>query len=582
MDIFDILTLCGGLAFFLYGMHVMSAGLEKLAGGKLEKTLRRMTSNPFKSMALGAIITIAIQSSSAMTVMLVGLVNSGIMDLYSTVGVMMGSNIGTTVTAWITSTIGIGDDNWVMSLLKPESFAPLVALLGILFIMVSKKTRREDIGNICVGFAVLMYGMVLMSSSVSGLKDSEQFHTLLTAFDNPIVGLLIGTVFTGVIQSSAAAVSILQALSLTGNVTIGMALPIILGANIGTCMTALLSSFGVNKKAKRVVVIHVAIKVIGTVIVMVPVYVLHAIFHFSFVDQPIDPVMIAVIHMVFNIFTTIVLMPFSKMLVKLAENLVKENTKDHPFAFLDERLLSTPSIALAECKNMTIDMAKLAHDTLLLAMKQIEHYSEKEAELVTENENKLDIYEDSLSTYLVKLSGKELSDTDSGKISKLLHSIGDFERLGDHARNILFVAQDIAEKELTFSEQTQQDMAVISAAIAEILEITTDAFCRNDLDLARKVEPLEQVIDGLVAEEKDRHVKRLQAGKCSIEPGFALTDLLNNYERISDHCSNVAVCMIQLKEFSFETHEFLHQFRSEDNPEFVADFERFAGKYTIE
>ncbi len=581
MDFFDVLLLCGGLAFFLFGMNVMSGGLEKLAGGKLEKMLKKLTANPIKSLLLGAGITIAIQSSSAMTVMLVGLVNSGIMELHQTVGVIMGSNIGTTVTAWITSLAGIRSDSFWLQLLKPSSFAPVVALVGVVMIMTSKKARRKDIGTILVGFAVLMYGMSMMSDSVSELGDSPVFRQLLTAFNNPLLGVLVGALFTGLIQSSAASVSILQALSLTGGVTYGMAIPIVMGQNIGTCATALISSIGVNKNAKRVVVVHLAFNVIGTVVCLTVFYTLQAIFSFAFVEQAINPVGVALVHMLFNLITTALLLPFSKQLEKLAHIIVRDKADEHPFAFLDERLLNSPPVAVNECKAMSVQMARLAHDTLLSAIAQVEHYSEKDAEVISENEDKLDRYEDSLGTYLVKLSAKELSDADSKKVSKLLHSIGDFERLGDHALNILRSAQEIHDKELVFSESATGEMRQVVAAVTEILNITTTAYCDTDIALASSVEPLEQVIDALIAREKNRHVERLQKGQCTIELGFVLTDLLNNYERISDHCSNIAVCLIETQHFSFDTHQYLNEIKSTGNPEFVREFDRFAEKYRL-
>lgn len=582
MDFFDFLLLCGGLAFFLYGMNTLSGGLEKLAGGKLEKMLKKLTSSPFKSLLLGAGITVAIQSSSAMTVMLVGLVNSGIMELHQTVGVIMGSNIGTTVTAWITSLAGIQSDNFFLRLLKPSSFAPVAALIGIAMMTFSKKNRRKDIGSILVGFAVLMYGMAMMSESVSGLKDSPMFQSLLTAFNNPLLGVLVGAVVTGLIQSSAASVSMLQALSLTGGITYGMALPIIMGQNIGTCVTSLISSIGVSKNAKRVVVVHFAFNVIGTVICLAVFYTLQAIFHFTFVSLPINPVGIATVHMLFNVFTTAILLPFSKNLESLAHKIVRDKPTDRPFAFLDERLLNSPSVAVNECKAMTVQMAKLAQDTLLCAIRQVRGYDEKTAALISENEDKLDRYEDSLGTYLVKLSGKELSESDSGRVSKMLHSIGDFERLGDHALNIQIAAREMHEKELTPSKETSRDIRPVVAAVEEILNITTTAFCDSDLELAAKVEPLEQVIDGLIAREKSRQVERLQNGSCTIEMGILLTDLLNNYERVSDHCSNIAVCLIETKQASFTTHAYLNRLKSAGDPAFAREFDRYAAKYGLD
>lgn len=424
MDIFSVFTLCGGLAFFLYGMSVMSSGLEKAAGGRLEQLLKKMTANPFKSLLLGAGITIAIQSSSAMTVMLVGLVNSGIMELGQTVGVIMGSNIGTTLTAWILSLAGIESDTVWLRLLKPESFSPVVAFIGIILIMVSKDNRRRSAGSIMVGFAVLMYGMELMSDSVSPLADMPQFSAILTAFTNPILGVIVGAVFTGVIQSSAASVAILQALSLTGSITYGMALPIIMGQNIGTCVTALLSSIGVNRNARRVAVVHISFNLIGTLVFLVLLFGADLFLHFAFMDWVIDPVGIAMVHSIFNIATTIMLLPFSKQLVRIANIVIPDAAGEQKFTFVDSRLLATPSVAIAECNNKTIEMARIAKETIVKAISLLDVYNQEVADEVKVNEDKLDLYEDKLGTTLVQLSSKALSDTDSGRYPSQLHTIG--------------------------------------------------------------------------------------------------------------------------------------------------------------
>ncbi len=478
MDLFSFIPLGGGLAFFLFGMHEMSSGLEKMAGGSLERILKKMTSSKLKSMLLGAGITIAIQSSSAMTVMLVGLVNSGIMKLSQTVGVIMGSNIGTTLTAWILSTTGIESSNTFIRLLKPDNFAPIVALIGIGLIMLSKKSKRKDIGGIFIGFAILMFGMTLMSGAVKPLADMPEFSSLLTAFTNPIVGVLVGALFTGIIQSSAASVGILQALALTGSITYGMAIPIIMGQNIGTCVTALISSIGVNKNAKRVSVVHISFNIIGTVIILILFYLSEALIGFSFIDSPIGVVGIAACHSIFNIFTTVILLPFSKRLVKFAEFVVKDKADmaEEKYAFLDERLLKTPSFAISECANMTVKMAKIAKTAVMSAMQLLKNYDESEVQKVMENEEQLDMYEDKLGSYLVRLSSKELSDADSKEISKLLHTIGDFERLGDHAVNLLKTAKEINDKKITFSAEADAEIAVLTNAITDILDITITAF----------------------------------------------------------------------------------------------------------
>ncbi len=576
-----ILTLCGGLAFFLYGMNVMSSGLEKLAGGKLEQMLKRMTSNPFKSLLLGAGITIAIQSSSAMTVMLVGLVNSGIMQLSQTIGVIMGSNIGTTLTAWILSLAGIESENPFIRLLKPDSFSPVLALIGIVMIMAAKSSKKKSVGSIFVGFAVLMYGMELMGNAMEPLQEMEGFSDILLMFNNPLLGVLVGAVFTGIIQSSAASVGILQTISMSGSLTFGMALPIIMGQNIGTCVTALLSSIGVNKNAKRVAVVHISFNLIGTVVCLAAFYGADAIFNFTFTDTPINPVGIALVHTIFNVVTTILLLPFSKMLEKIANFTVKDDGESEvKYSFIDKRLLSTPSVALSECTDRTVKMANIAKTTLNDAIDLLHNYSAKKDEEIRQSENDIDTYEDKLGTYLVLLSAKELSESDSTQVSKLLHSIGDFERLGDHAVNLVRIAAEINDKQLTFSEAASGELAVLTKAITDILTLTVDAFEQNDLTLAAKVEPLEQVIDGLIANVKARHIRRLQAGECTIELGFVLSDILNNYERISDHCSNVAVTIIEMEHNSFKTHQYLNQVKTIDQG-FMEMYEECRDRYRL-
>ncbi|MCI8395819.1 Na/Pi cotransporter family protein [Acutalibacter sp. JLR.KK004] len=579
MDVFSLFTLLGGLAFFLYGMHVMSAGLEKMVGGKLERVLKSMTSSKWKGLALGAVITIAIQSSSAMTVMLVGLVNSGIMQLSQTVGVIMGSNVGTTLTAWILSAAGIESSNFFLRLLKPESFSPIVALIGVLLIMSSKEGKKRDVGTILVGFSVLMTGMSFMSQSVSPLADMPIFQDILVMFQNPIAGILLGAVVTGVIQSSAASVGILQSLSMTGSITYGMALPIIMGQNIGTCVTALLSSIGTNKNAKRVTAVHVYFNVLGTVICLSGFYLLNAFIHFDFIDSPINALGIAVIHSLFNLLTTLILLPFSKQLEKLAKITIREqSTKEE---LLDERLLLSPGLAIAECRNLSIHMAKAARDSMANAISILSKFDQKVADSITQQEEEIDLYEDKLGTFLVRLSSKDLSPKDSHDVSQLLHAIGDFERIGDHAVNILRVANEIHDKDIQFSDKAQEELQVITRAIITILNLTVEAFEENDPVIAAKVEPLEQVIDGLKLELKNRHIRRLQEGRCTIELGFVLTDLLTNYERVSDHCSNIAVTVIQIKDSSLDTHGYLNEVKNTGNPAFTQAFETYSLEYLL-
>ncbi len=582
MDIFSLFTLCGGVAFFLYGMSLMSSRLEKLAGGRLEQMLRKMTDNRFKSLLLGAGITIAIQSSSAMTVMLVGLVNSGIMELGQTVGVIMGSNVGTTLTAWILSLSGIDSSSFWLQLLKPEVFSPLVALAGMILRTRNKSGRRRSAGSIMVGFAILMTGMEMMKNAVSPLADMPEFNAILTAFTNPFLGVLVGAVFTGVIQSSAASVGILQALSLTGGISYGVALPIIMGQNIGTCVTALLSSIGVNRNARRVSVIHISFNLIGTAACLAAFYGSDLIFHYAFMDASIDPAGIAMVHSVFNIATTALLLPFSKQLEKLAYVVVKEDKQEtQKFSFIDQRLLATPSVAIAECANKTVDMARLAEDTILKSLSLLGKYDEKTAEEVVGNEDQLDRYEDQLGTLLVQLSGKALSDEDSRNISKQLHTIGDFERIGDHAVNLLKTAQEIHEKDIRFSGQALEELKNLLSALRDILRVTTKAFAEEDLPLAARVEPLEQVIDGLIADIKSNHIVRLQKGHCTIEMGFVLSDLLTNCERVSDHCSNIAVAQIETAQSLYQAHEYLNALKSAGDASFQSAFENYCRQYAI-
>ena len=583
MNIFSIFTLFGGLAFFLYGMNIMSSGLEKMTGGKLERTLKRMTKSPIRSLLLGAGITIAIQSSSAMTVMLVGFVNSGIMELGQTVGIIMGSNIGTTLTAWILSLAGVKSDNFIIQLLNPEAFSPIVALIGIILMMTAKNTKKKDIGNIMLGFSILMFGMSLMSEAVSPLADMPEFAKILVAFTNPLLGVAAGAIFTGIIQSSAASVGILQALSLTGSITYGMAVPIIMGQNIGTCVTAVLSSIGVNKNAKRVAGVHIYFNLIGTIICLSVFYLANIFIHFKFINEAISPVGIAGVHSIFNILTTIILLPFSKQLENLAKLTIKDKGKDEneKYTFLDERLLATPSVAIAECKESTIKMALLVQDILNKSINTLTNYDYKVIEEIIEQERIIDGYEDNIGTYLVKLCSRELSDEDSKEVSKVLHMIGDFERIGDHALNLSRVATELHEKEIIFSNGAKKETEVITAALKEIMELTVEVVRHNDVELATKIEPLEQVIDYLKAESKINHIRRLKEGQCTIEQGFIFSDLLTNYERISDHCSNIAVCTIQVNESSFETHEYLQSIRTEAFGAFSKDYNEFMEKYKI-
>ena len=582
MDLFSVFTLCGGLAFFLFGMHIMSSSLEKIAGGRLELTLKKLTSNPFKSLLLGAGITIAIQSSSALTVMLVGLVNSGIMELPQTVGVIMGSNIGTTLTAWILSMTGIETDNIFLALLKPENFSPILALIGVILIMTAKSDKKKDTGAILCGFAVLMFGMDLMKDAVAPLAELPEFESMLTRFNNPLLGVLVGAVFTGIIQSSAASVGILQALSLTGSITYGMAIPIIMGQNIGTCVTALLSSIGTNKSARRVAAIHVSFNLIGTLICLVLFYGLNFFLHFPIVQEAISPVAVAGVHSIFNIVTTLMLLPFSGQLVKLANLIVpdKSGSKEET-VFLDERIMNAPILAVEQCREQAIRMAELAHQAMLKSLQLIRAYDQEGYDQVESMEQALDKLDDELATALVKLSARELRLQDSHEVFELLHAIGDFERMGDHAMNLAESAQAIHEKALAFSEPAKAELSTLFAALSEIMDITVDAFSKDDKALAGRIEPLEEVIDDLTVDIRNRHIQRLQKGGCGIELGLILTDILTNCERVSDHCSNVGVCIIQIQDSAFEVHDYLTELKAENAPAFVKEFSKYQAKYRL-
>jgi len=586
MNIFSIFTLCGGLAFFLYGMQVMSGGLEKVAGGKLEKLLREMTSNPLKSLALGAGITIAVQSSSALTVMLVGLVNSGIMELGQTIGVIMGSNIGTTLTAWILSLSGIESNNFFLMLLKPENFSPLFALVGICMMMASKSDKKKSTGAILVGFAILMFGMELMTNAMSPLADMPEFAGILTAFTNPLLGVIVGALFTGIIQSSAASVGILQALSLTGSVSYGMAVPIIMGQNIGTCVTALISSVGVSTSAKRVAVVHISFNILGVAVCLPLFYIGNYLFQANLIDKIINPVGIAFAHTVFNVLTTIILLPFAKQLETIANKVIKDKQQDDKDnkteVFIDERILLSPAFAVSECSHHATAMADLTEDIFFESITLLEKYSATKAEDILSSETKLDNYEDKLGSFLVKLSGKELSEQDNKEVSKLLHTIGDFERIGDHAVSITHVAKEMHEKNVHFSNDAVKELKTLGAAIHEIAELTIEAFETENIAVATRVEPLEQVIDGMVLEIKNRHIKRLQEGTCTIELGFMLSDILNCYQRVSDHCSNIAACVIQIQFSQLDMHTYLNGIKTGEDENFTREFERYQNKYSLD
>ena len=578
MSIFSIFTLLGGLAFFIYGMNQMSHSLEIIAGEKMGTIINKLTSNRFLGLLLGCGITIAIQSSSAVTVMLVGLVNSGLMNLSNTVGIIMGSNIGTTVTAWIMSLIGVSSENIFVQMLRPESFAPLLAFIGIILIMLAKLPKRKETGNVFVGFAVLMFGMMMMSSSVAPLADSPAFAELLTAFQNPLLGLLTGLVVTAVIQSSAASIGMLQALSMTGGITYGIAIPIIMGQNIGTCATAILSCIGVNRNAKRVAAIHLSFNLIGTAVFMIIYCVLRSFLDVSFFNLAVTPAEIAMCHSIFNISTTILLLPFSKMLVRIAEGVIKEDDAP-PIAFLDERLFNTPSIAVEKCDAFANEMAESAQSAVHLAVENYFDYEENNGRSVRELESRIDTYEDRLGTYLIKLSGSRNTQRDKRRIAKMLHSIGDWERISDYAQDLTKSAMEIKEKKLEISEQAKDELNTLSKAVAEIVSLTTGAFVHSDAELAARVEPLEQVIDLLVAKCRENHIRRLQDGVCTLERGFVLADTLNSYERISDHCSNIAIAILEEGKEEFSPHGYMQQVKSGNDPVFQKLFQEYQACY---
>lgn len=582
MTIFDVLKLVGGLALFLYGMKLMGDGFEKQAGHRMKNILEKLTSNPFKGVLMGALIAGIIQSSSATTVMVVGFVNSGLMKVSQATGVIMGANIGTTVTAWILSLAGIQGDSLVVRLLKPSSFTPILALIGIIIIMFGKNPRKKNIGTILLGFAVLMYGMDSMSGAVEPLREVPAFTNLLLKFSNPLLGVAAGALFTCVIQSSSASIGILQALALaTGAISYGSAIPIMLGMDIGTCITAMLSSIGANRNARTAAFVHLYFNAIGVTIFLVIFYTLNAIFRFDFVLQPSTPVGIAVINSLFKVFAVCTLFPFSGQLQKLAAASVGKRKADRETKLLDRRLFSTPSIAVERCRKLTCDMAQEVRASLLLSIKNLNKYSEKDSDQIHASEEKADMYEDKLGNYLVELSSHNLSKDNAEDVSMLLHIIGDFERISDHSVNILEVAEELHDKKLSFSEEAQSDIKVISAAVEEILDISINAFCAGDVEASKKVEPLEDVIDELCLEMKKKHVLRLQDGRCTIELGFILADLLNNLERVADHCSNVALGLIEISQDNFLMHEYARSLRYTGNEDFKRMYEEYRKKYIV-
>lgn len=583
MNLFDILSLIGGLALFLFGMQLMGNALEKKAGGQLKTILEKMTDSTFKGFLLGLIVTCVIQSSSATTVMVVGFVNSGIMKLRQAISIIMGANIGTTITAWILSLTGVSGDAWYIQLCKPSSFVPVLALIGVIFFMFLKSNKKKDTGVILLGFATLMTGMQAMSDAVAGLKDVPEFANILTLFTNPILGVLAGAVLTAIIQSSSASVGILQALSSTGAISFGAAIPIIMGQNIGTCATAMISCIGANKNAKRTAFVHLYFNVIGTVVLLTAFTIGKALLNLSILDKMvIDGFWIAVVHSAFNIVCTILWFPFTRVLEKLACITVRDTEVQEKYEMLDERLLVTPAVAVERCKSVAETMAEISADTIHKATSLFSNYNEEDYNAVITGEDKVDKYEDRLGSYLVRVSSLELTDDDSIEATKLLHIIGDFERISDHSVNILKSAEEIAEKKLQFSGEASHELSVLMKAINEIVDLAYDCFVHGNFDSAIQVEPLEQVVDKLNASIKSNHITRLQKGECTIELGFVLNDLLTDLERVSDHCSNIAGCVIEMSHKDMSIHKYLRKVKDGNEQEYNHYFDYFNMKYDID
>ncbi len=586
MSFNDILAMLGGLVVFMFGMHTLSDALEKFAGGRIESLLDKMTSNRVKGVFLGAAVTALIQSSAATTVMMVGFVNSGLMKLSQVIGVIMGANIGTTATAWLVSLSSIkgGGGGLLSMIFSMDTFITIIAVVGLILAMFTKSDKKKTAGTILVGFALLMFGMDQMSGAAASLKDNDTFCSIMTMFSNPILGVLAGALLTAVLQSSSVSIGILQSISNeTNSVTYSIALPIILGQNIGSCVTALISSIGANKNAKRVAIVHLYFNIIGTIFFLALFYIVNAIVELPFMQEQLNSVGIAIIHTCFNVLATALFLPFTKQLEKLACLTIRDKPGDenHAIPMLDKRFLNTPSIAIEQCRNAAYRMAELTQKTLLMSLDLVSHYDPKIAQEVNDNENTIDIYEDSIGSYILKISSKNLSVADSQIVSNLLHTIGDLERISDHAVNITEAAEEMHSKKIKFSAAAEREVSIMENAVREILDMSIRSFMEADIALAKEVEPLEDVIDTLRTELKNRHVQRLRDGACTIELGFILQDLLTNFERVSDHCSNIAVCLIQIHENSMDTHEYMNELKKLDKSEFMDEFNQYKHKYTL-
>lgn len=575
-----VIPLILGLTFFMFGMNVMSGGLETMAGGGLERTMKKVTSNDFLGFFLGAGITVAIQSSSAFTVMLVGLVNSGLLGFSNTFGLIMGSNVGTTLTAWLLSLAGL-EGKWYIELLNPSFFAPILAFIGIVMQMFAKSGKKKDLGNIFIGFAILIFGMDLMSDSMVSVRTLPGFDSFLATLKSPIVALLISTVFTGVIQSSAATIGIVQALALTGGITWEMAIPLVLGANIGTCITALIGSLGTNKNAKRVVVMHFAVNTFGSIFCMIIMYILKA-FNVSILNAEIAMVGVAIIHTLFNTINTILLLPIKKLIIKFCELVVPNKEEKQHTVFLDERIFNNTPLAISECRRLANEMAEHTRTAIMKSLEIIWDYDEQKVQRIRETETLTDKYEDKLGTYLVRLSSNNLSEDDSHAVSRMLHSLSDMERISDHALNLCGTALEIKEKNIIFSDDAKRELDVIEDALREIVNITIDSFINDDFEAASHVEPIEQVIDKLKDELKTRHIDRLQKGDCTVQMGFVFSDLLTNMERVSDHCSNIAVYTIQQNSPKLDTHKYLRKVKTAAVGNFIEEYSEYEKKYSLD